>query len=171
MRWGAAMWRRSVATAAAFGGLLLAGSPASSQVESGCAEPNDRTVLGQDDLQNGAPCRRWRNAQEQAARTARPRAPSPISPALQAAIRSYMEVSLIDSTGTRWFWPTSRHNQFYCGWINGRNRMGGYVGWKKFLATFQSDTSNVVRDVSVEGASGHSDIVLDAICRDTPPPR
>ncbi len=30
-------------------------------------------------------------------------------------------------------WRTGKRTYYICGWINARNRMGGYIGWQGFL--------------------------------------
>lgn len=44
---------------------------------------------------------------------------------------------------------------YLCGYVNSKNQMGGYAGWKRFMATG--------RILILEG-SGSSAIVLDATC-------
>lgn len=49
---------------------------------------------------------------------------------------------------------------YLCGYVNARNRMGGYTGWSRFMATADEGGGLLV----LASAGSASDIVLSATC-------
>jgi len=58
--------------------------------------------------------------------------PRPITAAEQAAIKAKADLLMFDGPSSRWQWPLKRDADVYCGFVNGKNRMGAYVGWTPF---------------------------------------
>lgn len=63
--------------------------------------------------------------------------PKPPTPAVQATIKRYWETELVDAPSARWLWPLQRDSKLYCGWINAKNRLGGYGGWTPYVIIFE----------------------------------
>lgn len=59
-------------------------------------------------------------------------APAPPTKAEQAEIKRYFDAELLDGPSARWKWPARVSKGSYCGWVNAKNRMGAYTGWKPF---------------------------------------
>lgn len=101
-------------------------------------------------------------------------APKPSSlEAAQIAAQKYFENALFDAPATRWKFPfppiqgsvrttagLREFGWFLCGELNGKNRMGAYVGWHTFIVYFLPTKQDVVIDGSIDepndaGASVH----------------
>lgn len=66
--------------------------------------------------------------------------PRPVSPALRQSITRHFNTQLLDAPSARWLWPTRRGDgTVYCGWVNGRNRMGGYTGWYPYWVVLEGN--------------------------------
>lgn len=106
----------------------------------GC--PDSNTSYGRLLIEAGESCPRLdKELKQQAALEANRRAvverfsTRAISPALKAAITRKMNLIAIDGPSIRYIWPSQKHPYAYCGFINGKNRMGGYTGWTTFIAS------------------------------------
>lgn len=58
---------------------------------------------------------------------------------------------------------TNRSLHWICGEVNGRNQMGGYVGWDEFLAKPPTDQRDFW-DVTIRGSNFPSDYSLFSSC-------
>lgn len=59
--------------------------------------------------------------------------PKPISSADKAEIIRQADIDLIDGPSARWRWDQPRLDaDLYCSFVNSKNSMGGYVGWRPF---------------------------------------
>jgi len=97
--------------------------------------------------------------------------------AAQEAVKRYFERSLFDAEAARYRFPLPptrgsrlalpradrEFGWFMCGEINGKNRMGGYTGYKTFFAYF----SPTVPDTVVDGVIADIDEfgVVDKWCK------
>jgi hypothetical protein len=101
-------------------------------------------------------------------------APKPSSPeAAEQAVKDYFAESLFDAEAARYQFPlppiqgsflqTRQFGWFMCGKINGKNRMGGYTGYKTFFAYF----SPTQADKFVDGAIADTDEygIVDGWCK------
>lgn len=68
---------------------------------------------------------------------------------LKSKIRSHLDTVLLDGQSARYIWPEVKSPRVYCGFVNAKNRLGGYTGYRLFYvqtngspikATFDSDT-------------------------------
>lgn len=53
---------------------------------------------------------------------------------LQSEIKADLEPQLFDAQSARFIWPEKKHDKIYCGFVNAKNRLGAYVGYRQFLA-------------------------------------
>lgn len=59
----------------------------------------------------------------------------PPSAQMKSAIMQAADAKLIDGASARYKWPNEdRGGVVYCGWVNAKNRMGGYTGWSPFIS-------------------------------------
>ena len=82
-------------------------------------------------------------------------APKPVSEADKAEIKRAADKIMFDGPSARWDWPKRLHPDVYCGSVNGKNRLGAYVGWQPFLWT-----QNELRIIG----PGDSRVVYEALC-------
>lgn len=77
--------------------------------------------------------------------------PAPLSAAAKTQIQQKLDLILKDGASARFLWQTRLHADFYCGFVNAKNSMGGYVGWNLFSAHFDRSAANgqVVAKVSL----------------------
>ena len=108
--------------------LAAALSAAAPPVPGTCLEPDERTNEGLRLLGHGEPC----------VRRAPPlRNMGPVPAKLQASIRNKLNVTLFDGFSARYLWPPVRGRAGqYCGWVNAKNRMGAYTGFKLFAVKY-----------------------------------
>lgn len=93
-----------------------------------CLDPDERTDAGIRALDWGTECKR---------RSPSPKMNGPVPLALQASVKRYNDVHMLDGLSARYLWPAHREKAgWYCGFVNGKNRMGGYTGYRRFLATY-----------------------------------
>jgi hypothetical protein len=103
-------------------------------------------------------------------------APKPSSQeAAQEAVKRYFEESLFDAPAARYQFPlpptqgsvrsgAMRYfGWFMCGEVNGKNRMGGYTGFKTFFAYF----SPTIQDKVIDGTIADIDVygIVDGWCK------
>lgn len=105
----------------------------------GC--PDINTSYGRLLIEAGESCARIDNERKQQAALEAKResivrrySPRSIAPNLKAAIVRRMNILAIDGPSIRYLWPIQKHPYVYCGFINGKNRLGGYTGWTTFIA-------------------------------------
>lgn len=67
--------------------------------------------------------------------------PHALSAADRSKIQSYVADRLLDGEGARWRWPLEQEPQTYCGWINAKNRVGAYTGWRQYYVLYARKTS------------------------------
>lgn len=77
-----------------------------------------------------------------------------VSPALKSAIIRKMNLIAIDGPSVRYLWPSQKHPYVYCGFVNGKNRMGGYTGWITFSA--QLNDMGGLEELNVDTPEGCS---------------
>jgi hypothetical protein len=92
---------------------------------------------------------------------ASPALASPPSASLQASIRADLESKMRDARSARFIWPDVASPRVYCGFINGRNAMGAYVGYRLFYAI--TDGGRI--DVQIQGTGIVGDLA-PRICAD-----
>ena len=102
-------------------------------------------------------------------------APAPSSPAAaQAAIRAYFGKAMFDPDSAEYRFlgePVRGHvftlgsrefGYFACGQYNAKNRMGGYVGYKLYLAHFDPAIRDKVADGMI--AAGDDEATVKKVC-------
>ena len=83
----------------------------------------------------------------------------PVRPAQLSEARTALDERLFDLPSAR-FRDVRGNSLVLCGFVNAKNRMGAYAGWKRFAwITVNDDPS-----LEVDGAGSTSDIMLDAFC-------
>lgn len=63
-------------------------------------------------------------------------AAAPLNPGEKAAIVKAFDALLLDGLSARWRWPTPAEEGTaitYCGFVNGKNSMGAYTGYRPFM--------------------------------------
>lgn len=54
---------------------------------------------------------------------------------MRAAIMKAADAKLLDGASARFKWPPElQRTGVYCGWVNAKNKLGGYVGWTPFVS-------------------------------------
>jgi hypothetical protein len=76
-------------------------------------------------------------------------------------IEKFIARGLIDAESRRIEWDSTPHGGLVCGKVNAKNRMGGYTGFKWFVAGF--DSSKELLGISIEGEDFTSDDMIFAI--------
>lgn len=56
----------------------------------------------------------------------------PVTPAEQGAVRRYFDGVLFDGQSARWRFDKVRGDLFVCGYVNAKNQLGAFTGWKPF---------------------------------------
>lgn len=99
---------------------------------------------------------------------------APPPPALQAKIKRHFDADLLDGPSARWKWPAMRKSAkgLYCGWVNAKNKLGAYTGWKPF---YVFEVNGKV-DGEIDDGQSSTAIMLDVLCTQkgydiTEPPR
>ena len=91
------------------------------------------------------------------------RIPGPLPSAKREAIFRHFDAALFDGRSARWLWPKQQAKSgVYCGWVNAKNRIGAYTGWKPYWVTF--DEAGKVHDGNIV-AEDDSRILLEAFCQ------
>ena len=120
----------------------------------GCLVPDDSVPANFRNLEAGEVCRKPRPAPT--------KPPAVVIPTTkQALIKAHFDNVLLDGLTARWKWQLQRHPQVYCGWVNGKNRLGAYSGWKPYYVVFGK--SGKVEQGEIVG-DGDNTIMLDAFC-------
>lgn len=88
--------------------------------------------------------------------------PSPPSEADFAAARQALNERMIDYPSAR-FRDVRANEGAVCGFVNGKNRLGAYAGWQRFVFVLlgSDPTLHIDDDAQVDSAD---DIMLDAFC-------
>lgn len=111
---------------------------AASSPERVCADPDEFIPANRRALLGGEPCKRYVEKTRDGPAAAQGRSKVPVSKARQQAVRTYFGAALVDAPSARWRWPNQeRDRDFYCVWINAKNRMGGYTGWEIHAVQFR----------------------------------
>lgn len=55
-----------------------------------------------------------------------------VTAAEQRATKTHFNLVLIDAPSARWRWLKVARGSLVCGYLNGKNRFGGYTGWTPF---------------------------------------
>lgn len=89
--------------------------------------------------------------------------PGPISEVDKAAIQKNLGIRMFDSETARYLWPERRDPIIYCGFVNAKNRYGGYVGWTLYIANFPIEKSDVLQTVT-SATPGNPGKYMSKIC-------
>lgn len=73
---------------------------------------------------------------------------SPVTTTQQAQAKAYFGKTLFDSQAARWQFTYNRRGTI-CGYVNSKNRFGGYVGWTPFYFS-ASGLDGVIADEDEE---------------------
>ena len=103
-------------------------------------------------------------------------APKPSSQeAAEQAVKDYFAGSLFDAEAARYQFPLPptqgsfltgegrEFGWFMCGRINGKNRMGGYTGYKTFFAYFSTTQADKVVDGTIADTDEYG--IVDGWCK------
>lgn len=91
--------------------------------------------------------------------------PRPITDAEKEAIRQAVRKKLNDPDSAMFRWnPDVLHGATYCGFVNSRNKFGGYAGFVPFQALFGKDRS--VFSVEIADDDRPMSIVTRTMCHD-----
>lgn len=73
----------------------------------------------------------------------------------QKAVMALAEGDLFDAESARWRWPDYvEGRKVYCGYLNAKNRMGAYVGFKPFMVYLSRETGQLkVSDLRIPTGS------------------
>lgn len=107
--------------------LFFAAAPA-------CADPN--TVTGRREIRNG---------QRSCADPPPPpdRAPNATE---QRKAKTAFDAIAYDGPSARWRFEVLRQGHLVCGYVNGKNRMGGYTGWTPFIFDLADESFRTYQD-------------------------
>lgn len=87
--------------------------------------------------------------------------PRPLTQAERAVIMKKADEVLFDGPSARWQWPDKLNDKdSYCGFINAKNRMGGYTGWRPFY--YGLGRFGILEDD--EGKPSSNRIMYELIC-------
>jgi hypothetical protein len=127
--------------------LLLMATPATKGLDkNGC--PDMKTLEGRILFEEGKTCPKWiaeDNARKKAQKAQDENLAGvigkPLSPKAEQQIKSLFFRILIDGSSAQYLFPLVSDEKVYCGFVNSKNRYGGYVGWSRFYADFDYDGS------------------------------
>lgn len=57
---------------------------------------------------------------------------APLTASDQTAIKKSLSGVLLDAESARWRWPKPVSDIQYCGWVNAKNALGAYTGFRQF---------------------------------------
>ena len=104
--------------------------------------------------------------------------PAPLIPRDREAIKAFVADKLYDGESARWRWPLAREPAGYCGWVNAKNRMGAYVGWRLYYVFYLSGAGGVkVLRARMTGDDDAETAKINSLCADDgydisgPPPK
>lgn len=110
----------------------------------GCPDPDH--VFGRVLLEAGESCARLdaeKKAELEAEKLRERRVarfqPRLLPPAIRTQIQRKLSIRALDGPALRFIWPTQQHPFVYCGFINGKNRMGAWTGYLTFIAGINDD--------------------------------
>lgn len=126
---------------------LLMVAPSSSGLDKfGC--PDMKTLEGRILFEEGKTCPKWiaeDNARKKAQKAQNENLAGvvgkPLSSKAEQQIKSLFFRILIDGASAQYLLPMVSDEKIYCGFVNSKNRLGGYVGWTRFSAEFDYDGS------------------------------
>ena len=55
-------------------------------------------------------------------------------------IQNKLDTVLIDGQSARHKWVARKNTTAYCGWVNAKNQMGAYTGWKPYYILYAKPT-------------------------------
>lgn len=61
---------------------------------------------------------------------------TPLPITAQTAVKHYFDLKLMDGVSARYIWPARKTANWYCGFVNAKNMMGAYTGWRQFSVSF-----------------------------------
>lgn len=92
--------------------------------------------------------------------------PRPINDLEKANIRKAITKKLIDPGSAQFRWnPNFLNSVTYCGFVNSKNRMGGYVGFSAFKVIMKPDREIVISDIA-STPTATSTYVVEKTCAD-----
>lgn len=62
----------------------------------------------------------------------------PVTPAEQQRVKRYFDKIFYDGPAARWQFAY-KNGDVVCGFVNGKNKVGGYIGWQPFLFNTKQD--------------------------------
>lgn len=83
-------------------------------------------------------------------------APRALPEAKKAEILKMLEVEMVDARSARFIWPEQRDEVLYCGFVNAKNRLGAYTGYKPFSVVVSGKAGGFTL---LDGSEG--DVVTD----------
>lgn len=94
-------------------------------------------------------------------------APRPLPDADRIAIQKVSEIKMLDGKSARFIWPKQRDASLYCGFVNAKNAMGGYTGYKPFSVLLGKPASGFsILDYGAKGSSKTLIGVFSKACQD-----
>lgn len=71
---------------------------------------------------------------------------SPVSAADQSRTKQHFNRTMFDGPSARWQFAYKKGDFLICGFVNGKNRFGAYVGWTPFLYDTKNGTGDIYTD-------------------------
>lgn len=87
----------------------------------------------------------------------------PVSPDLQAKVRTYFDNALRDGPSARWRWEKLKGGKVVCGYVNAKNALGAYSGWSPFVFVVADETGSVFDERDAW--------IFETVCHDAPVPQ
>ena len=128
----------------------------SSAAHADCLDPDETTPSGRRMLDAGEPCKKTTPP------TYYPiKSPRALPAAFRSEIMRYFDGKLIDGPGSRWKWPVQTNGLIYCGWVNPKNRFGGFVGWVPYYVFLEFSTVKLGAVVTDDASKFDAEVLLE----------
>lgn len=85
-------------------------------------------------------------------------APRALPEAKKAEVQRLAEVELLDGRSARFIWPKQRDAGAYCGFVNAKNSLGAYTGYKPFYVSVSGKAESLI---ILAPDLGHSRTIVD----------
>lgn len=90
----------------------------------------------------------------------------PLPEAARVAVIKSLKDQMLDGETARWRWPDQIPGDWYCGFVNAKNRFGAYVGFRPYMTMLMQGSKGWVSAPVVVGGDDRSSKVASSMCRE-----